>query len=136
MGLKVSNPSGGQSCPISIIGEIPEWKNVQKKETKKRTSEVINKIIPTFKERITKSEWRPCRKDSREISRHQQILKTTKIKKEEKSNVIKCNKNTKVKKRLNERREEINGQGLISTKWNLVKLVIIWKILNTVKRIT
>jgi hypothetical protein len=39
-------PLGGQIKPISMEGERELWKKAQKKEMKKNTSEVINKIIP------------------------------------------------------------------------------------------
>jgi len=45
-GLKGLIPKGGQSCPISILGDNEEWKKAQKKEKKNSTSEIINKIIP------------------------------------------------------------------------------------------
>lgn len=37
---------GGQVAPISILGERLLWKNAQKKEIKKKISEIMNKIIP------------------------------------------------------------------------------------------
>jgi hypothetical protein len=45
-GLKGLIPAGGHALPISTAGARLLWKKAQKKETKKRTSEVINKIIP------------------------------------------------------------------------------------------
>lgn len=39
---------GGQDIPRSKEGVRLEWKNPQKNEIKKNTSEVINKIIPHF----------------------------------------------------------------------------------------
>lgn len=45
-GLNDLIPNGGQSWPISILGEREEWKKAQKKEKKNKTSEIINKIIP------------------------------------------------------------------------------------------
>ena len=45
-GLKVSIPRGGQTPPISIEGEVLEWKKAQKKAKKNITSETINKTIP------------------------------------------------------------------------------------------
>lgn len=70
MGLKGRIPVGGHICPSSIAGEILLWKKAQKKETKKNTSEIINKIIPVFKPLITKSEWCPWIEASRWISFH------------------------------------------------------------------
>lgn len=45
-GLKGLIPKGGQRAPSSIAGARLLWKKAQKKERKKSTSEVINKIIP------------------------------------------------------------------------------------------
>lgn len=47
-GLKIIIPVGGQIRPNSSVGESLEWKNPQKKDKKKNTSEVINRIIPHF----------------------------------------------------------------------------------------
>jgi hypothetical protein len=44
--LKGLIPAGGQLAPISTAGAKLLWKKAQKKERKKSTSEVINKIIP------------------------------------------------------------------------------------------
>lgn len=46
MGLNGKIPLGGQFIPSSIVGERLLWKNPQKKEIKKNTSETINRIIP------------------------------------------------------------------------------------------
>jgi len=53
MGLNGWIPIGGHDCPNSIVGEILLWKKAQKNDTKKNTSEVINKIIPVFNPFIT-----------------------------------------------------------------------------------
>jgi len=53
MGLNTIINSGGQTIPNSMFGEILEWKNAQKNEEKNRTSEEINRIIPTFNPLIT-----------------------------------------------------------------------------------
>jgi hypothetical protein len=37
---------GGQSDPTSIVGVKLLWKNAQKKDTKKKISETINKAMP------------------------------------------------------------------------------------------
>jgi len=65
IGLKELIDIGGQCCPSSMFGEILLWKNPQKKEMKKNTSEVINRIIPVFNPFITKAEWLPCKEASR-----------------------------------------------------------------------
>lgn len=69
-GSKILIPVGGQINPISITGANLEWKNVQKNEIKKNTSDVINKIIPHFNPITTCLEWNPWNVLSREISRH------------------------------------------------------------------
>lgn len=56
IGLKGLTAKGGQFWPSSTVGEILLWKKAQKKETKNRISDVMNKIIPVFKPFITRSE--------------------------------------------------------------------------------
>lgn len=118
-GLNTLIPKGGHIRPISLIGDKLEWKKAQKKEKKKKISEIINKIIPHRIPLITFIEWSPWRVLSREISRHHWNVV--------KNNVIKP-KSSKVK--LNEWNHEISpevsivapieaikGQGLWSTIW-------------------
>lgn len=69
-GLKGIIPVGGHVAPNSIAGERLLWKKAQKNETKKNTSETINRIIPHRKPIVTGYEWRPWKVPSREISRH------------------------------------------------------------------
>ena len=45
-GLKGFILFGGQTDPISIVGDKLEWKKAQKKARKNITSETINRIIP------------------------------------------------------------------------------------------
>jgi hypothetical protein len=45
-GLKGKTPSGGHTLPSSKQGLSLLWKKAQKKEKKKRISEIINRIIP------------------------------------------------------------------------------------------
>jgi hypothetical protein len=52
-GLKAKIPIGGQVAPNSIVGDRLLWKKAQKKETKKNTSDTINKIIPHRKPIVT-----------------------------------------------------------------------------------
>lgn len=52
-GLKISIPMGGHFSPKSIRGDRLEWKNLQKKDIKKKISEIMNKIIPNFKPMVT-----------------------------------------------------------------------------------
>lgn len=63
-------PEGGQLIPISRVGDSLLWKNPQKNERKKNTSEVINKIIPIFNPVNTLNVCSPWKVLSREISRH------------------------------------------------------------------
>lgn len=70
MGLNGWIDKGGHLCPNSIVGEILLWKKAQKKDTKKNTSDVINRIIPVFSPFITIPEWFPWVVDSRCTSRH------------------------------------------------------------------
>jgi len=77
MGLKEVTDRGGHIWPNSMVGEILLWKKAQKKDKKKNTSEVINKIIPVFKPFITMNECCPWLEASRWMSRHH--AKDTKI---------------------------------------------------------
>lgn len=70
IGLNELIEIGGQCWPSSILGEMLLWKNPQKKEIKKNTSDVINKNIPVFSPFITKYGCIPCMEASRWISRH------------------------------------------------------------------
>jgi len=65
IGLKEMISWGGQFCPSSTVGEILLWKKAQKKETKNKISEVINKIIPVFRPFITCLGCSPCSEASR-----------------------------------------------------------------------
>ena len=41
-------PTGGQMLPTSTVGTNALWKNAQKNDMKKHTSDNMNKIIPSF----------------------------------------------------------------------------------------
>lgn len=69
-GLKGMILFGGQIEPISIFGDKLLWKNAQKNEIKKNTSDKINNNIPNLSPFSTKRVWNPWREASREISRH------------------------------------------------------------------
>lgn len=69
-GLKVIILVGGHNNPNSIVGVNLEWKKDQKKEKKKNTSEIINKIIPNFNPVNTCWVWCPWKDLSRVTSRH------------------------------------------------------------------
>lgn len=58
-GSKILIPFGGQLRPNSNVGVNLEWKNLQKKEIKKKISEVINKIILHFSPSKTCIVWNP-----------------------------------------------------------------------------
>jgi hypothetical protein len=70
--------NGGHLFPISVVGEILEWKNDQKNARKNMISDVINVIIPTFKPSFTIGLCSPFFVDSRSMSRHQ-LVATIKI---------------------------------------------------------
>lgn len=53
IGLNGLIPIGGQIIPNSIVGASLLWKNAQKNEMKKNTSDTINKIIPHRKPMLT-----------------------------------------------------------------------------------
>ena len=58
-GLKTERPKGGQTLPNSTLGLNLLWKYLQKKDKKKNTSEIINKIIPLRKPSSTTYECLP-----------------------------------------------------------------------------
>lgn len=105
--------------PNSILGANLEWKKAQKKDTKKNTSEVMNKIIPQRIPIDTFIEWLPWYVLSRTISRHHWIIIII--------NVIvpidiKCiegkwNHSTIPKVMNNPAVDPSKGQGLWLTKW-------------------
>jgi hypothetical protein len=58
-GLKGIIPVGGQVEPSSIVGDNLLWKNAQKNEMKKNTSETIKRIIPQRNPLVTFLVCRP-----------------------------------------------------------------------------
>lgn len=127
IGLKEWMSRGGQLCPNSIVGEMLLWKKAQKNDTKKNTSEVINRIIPVFNPFITISEWFPWLVASRWISRHHEkatinmIIKVT---------IITFFVTLFTRRRPDSTRakapfEAKIGQGLTSTRWNGLNFLII-----------
>lgn len=64
-GLMDVIPVGGHMLPTSKAGFNEEWKNVQKKERKNITSDVINKTIPIFNKFFTLNVCSPVNVDSR-----------------------------------------------------------------------
>ena len=71
IGLNDLIPLHGHLCPIKISGDRDEWKNAQKKDKKKKISEVINSIIPSLSPFKTSFVCIPSKVDSRMMSRHQ-----------------------------------------------------------------
>lgn len=53
VGLNGMIPLGGHNVPISTAGLSLLWKNPQKNEMKKNTSDVINRIIPQRRPVVT-----------------------------------------------------------------------------------
>ena len=52
-------PTGGQILPTSTVGTKALWKNAQKNEIKKQTSDKMNNIIPHFSPFCTTIVWYP-----------------------------------------------------------------------------
>lgn len=119
-GLKALIFLGGHNIPISIAGANLEWKNAQKKETKNKTSEVINKIIPSRIFVSTSSGWWPWEEASREISRHHWIEVITNIKIPIYIRIgdLPWNHETDPEVIMNAPSAPVKGQGLWSTIWN------------------
>jgi hypothetical protein len=70
IGLKGVIPVGGHIDPNSIVGDSLLWKNAQKKDTKNKTSEIINRIIPHRSPVVTLLVCMPWYVPSRVMSRH------------------------------------------------------------------
>lgn len=63
-------PIGGHMFPSSTVGASLLWKNAQKNEKKKHTSEIMNRITPNRIPFETIELWYPCILLSRVTSRH------------------------------------------------------------------
>lgn len=126
IGLNLLIPLHGQFCPIKISGDKDAWKNAQKKDKKKNTSDVINSIIPIFNPLITSLVCRFSNVDSRIISRHQKNaivdIKTILIK-----NISDLELNIFAVENtiLNTCIDAKIGHGLWETKWNGTKILVI-----------
>jgi hypothetical protein len=72
-GLNVIIPVGGHNLPTSILGARLMWKKAQKNDRKNMISDVMNKIIPSFRLFITTVGWYPWNVASRVTSRHHWI---------------------------------------------------------------
>ena len=127
IGLKEWIELGGQDWPSSTVGEILLWKKAQKKETKNKISDAINKTIPVFKPFITRFEWFPWDVPSRWTSRHQEKATKSIIINDKPKNFIETlfiiTKPDKTKQKAPF--EAKIGQGLMSTRWKGLNLFII-----------
>lgn len=126
IGLNELTEQGGHIWPNSTVGETLLWKKAQKKDTKKNTSDAMNKIIPVFNPLITNSEWFPWSEASRWISRHhEKAIKSIRIRDTDTIFIvilfiiIKPDA-TKQKAPFEARR----GQGLVSTRWKGLNFII------------
>lgn len=70
LGLKGEIPMGGHCDPSSGAGLSLMWKNAQKNDKKKNTSEIINRIMPHRRPLAVNIECRPWKELSRAMSRH------------------------------------------------------------------
>lgn len=120
MGLNVSIPLGGQINPNSIVGANLLWKNPQKNDRKKNTSEVMNKIIPQRRPIVTVNVCNPWNVPSREISRHHWyiIIKVISIPNKNKELLNIWNHLIIPIIEIMAPKAPIKGHGLTSTKWN------------------
>ena len=120
IGLNLLIETGGQAWPSSMFGLREKWKNLQKKDEKNITSEVIKRIIPSFSPVNTSSKWSPWRFTSRETSFHQEkaIIVVVSINKEKNSVKLKNIWLFKVRAKKKEIKEQVKGQGLRLTIWN------------------
>lgn len=121
IGLNALIPLQGHLWPIKMSGDRDEWKNAQKKERKKKISDVINNIIPNFKPLITSFVCLPSKVDSRIMSRHQfheiNLIKPIFTKK---IVFLGCWLNIRAVEKtvLNSWKDAKIGHGLRVTKWN------------------
>jgi hypothetical protein len=135
IGLNGLMEIGGHICPSSTVGEILLWKNAQKNDTKKNTSDRMNNTIPVFSPFITTFEWCPCDVDSRWMSRHHinEINRTV---------VSAISKGVGLNRLIHANPPRIMhipaldariGHGLISTRWNGLNFLIISQFLSCIK---
>lgn len=118
-GLKIIIPVGGQIRPNSSVGESLEWKNPQKKDKKKNTSEVINRIIPHFIPIRTFLVWNPWKVLSRDTSRHHWYIVNNTIIRPiiNKLLILEWNNLTDPVNMIITLRAPVKGHGLLLTKW-------------------
>jgi hypothetical protein len=126
-GLKASINRGGQTEPREGVGDRLEWKNAQKKDKKKNTSDTINKAMPNFNIVTTVFECQPSMVLSRTISRHQRrdvnnkLIKLTEIRVKSLVTIIRIRLAVKLKALM----DLIIGQGLMVIIWNGWNWVVI-----------
>lgn len=129
IGLNLWIPKHGHFCPIKISGDKDVWKKAQKNETKKKTSDVINKSIPSFNPLITSLVWRFSNVDSRIMSRHHlhamEIIKNKLKYKKKFLEEMLLNVFAVVKTVLNNWKDAKIGQGLGDTRWNGTKIFLV-----------
>lgn len=119
-------PVGGQQQPSSGVGDSLLWKNAQKNAKKNRTSDVINRIIPHRRPEVTCEVWCPIKVLSRITSRHHWIIDII-IRNDAISNIYdewRWNHDVNPIARVNAPIEAVNGQGLISTRWNGCRIIL------------
>lgn len=80
-GLIASIPIGGHIAPNSTVGERALWKKVQKIATKNKASDTINRATPMLSPLWTAKVWLPIYVPSDIISRNQNDIDNTKVKK-------------------------------------------------------
>lgn len=120
-GLNGLIPIGGHIIPISTTGAKLLWKKAQKKDTKKSTSEAINKIMPHRIPRVTLYVWRPWKVASREISRHHcHIVRSIRVNPKRRSKILFWwNHFTIPEVKVRALMAPVNGHGLWSTRWKV-----------------
>ena len=115
-----SNIKGGQLSPNSTVELNLKVKNAQKKETKKKTSLIINHPIDHFREDSISLVWNPIREPSLVTSPPQIVkIRTTKkrFKKKKRTFWRFHAKKTKLIKVLKATKDITKGHGLSSTIW-------------------
>ena len=120
-GLIASIPIGGHIAPNSTVGERALWKKVQKIATKNKASDTIKRATPILSPLWTAKVWLPIYVPSDIISRNQNDIDNTKVKK---ANVRKYSEllnpwkdKTPEVVRVNKLILVYNGQGEGETKW-------------------
>lgn len=120
MGSNDLTPWGGHALPSSIVGARAELKKAQKNDTKRNTSEEMNKIIPIFSPKVVSLVWHPCFEDSLKTSWAQEkvILVVVKMLIKTKLTLILLFQNSPIDNReVNPPTEARRGHGLCSTMW-------------------